>query len=233
MTHRRLAALGIAEGWRCLEVGGGLGSIARWLARGAGASGHVTVTDLDTRFLQEVKQSNIEVWKHDVLADTLPEAQFDLIHVRWVLYHLQRPEEACARLVKALRPGGRILIEDVDFFPLRAASSPEYVRYQTALGEAVGAAVGHDGYWAVNALPRMLRNQRVEAFDLTVDVDTLRGATPMAEFWRITGEQVRARVEATKMDAAAFEAAMRQLRDPAFWSLSCAHVAVSGRRPRS
>ena len=42
---------GVGPGWKCLEVGGGGGSIAAWLAARVGPTGHVLVTDLDPRFL--------------------------------------------------------------------------------------------------------------------------------------------------------------------------------------
>jgi ubiquinone/menaquinone biosynthesis C-methylase UbiE len=43
---RRRRAL-VQPGWRCLEVGGGYGSMAAWLAEKAGPTGHVVVTDAD------------------------------------------------------------------------------------------------------------------------------------------------------------------------------------------
>jgi precorrin-6B methylase 2 len=50
-TVRHLEALGVGEGWVCWEVGDGGGSIAAWLARRVGASGHVLVTDIAPRSL--------------------------------------------------------------------------------------------------------------------------------------------------------------------------------------
>jgi ubiquinone/menaquinone biosynthesis C-methylase UbiE len=38
-TMRHLKDRGIAQGWRCLEVGGGGGSIATWLSARVGPSG--------------------------------------------------------------------------------------------------------------------------------------------------------------------------------------------------
>ncbi len=46
---RQLTALGVGPGWHCLEVGGGGGSLARWLSEQVGASGRVIVTDIDAR----------------------------------------------------------------------------------------------------------------------------------------------------------------------------------------
>ncbi|MDQ6907521.1 MAG: SAM-dependent methyltransferase, partial [Chloroflexota bacterium] len=50
-TIRFLEATGVGSGWHCLEVGGGSGSIATWLADRVGDTGHVLVTDIDPRFL--------------------------------------------------------------------------------------------------------------------------------------------------------------------------------------
>ncbi len=47
-TIRHLESLGVGAGWRCLEVGGGGGSIGGWLAARVGPAGRVTVTDIDS-----------------------------------------------------------------------------------------------------------------------------------------------------------------------------------------
>src|SRR5437588_12538585 len=60
-TIRRLEATGVRPGWRCLEVGGGGGSITRWLCERVGVLGRVTVVDIDTRFLEELDYPNLEV----------------------------------------------------------------------------------------------------------------------------------------------------------------------------
>ena len=54
-TVRHLEDLGVNSGWDCLEIGGGSGTIAKWLADRIGSAGHVLVTDLDTRFLEPLK----------------------------------------------------------------------------------------------------------------------------------------------------------------------------------
>src|SRR5262249_41196057 len=51
ITPRRLSDLGVGPGWRCLDVGAGDGSIARWLAARVGPEGRVVATDLEPRFL--------------------------------------------------------------------------------------------------------------------------------------------------------------------------------------
>jgi len=109
---------GVGRGWNCLEVGGGGGSIAAWLAARVGPTGHVLVTDLDPRFLDASKFSNLEVRRHNIVTDPLPDAAFDLIHARLVLAIIPEPEKVLARLVAALKPGGWIVEEEFDTQPL-------------------------------------------------------------------------------------------------------------------
>lgn len=113
-TIRHLEERGVACGWYCLEVGGGSGTIARWLADRVGPTGRVMATDVDTRFLEPLRGPNLEVRCHDVGAEPLPDAAFDLIHTRLVLMHVPARETALARLISSLRPGGWLLMEEYD-----------------------------------------------------------------------------------------------------------------------
>jgi len=78
-TIRHFETLGVACGWRCLEVGAGSGTIAKWLADRVGPTGCVLVTDVDIRFL-ELRGPTLDVRAHDIGSDPLPDAEFDLIH---------------------------------------------------------------------------------------------------------------------------------------------------------
>src|SRR4051812_38250562 len=71
-TQSVIEALGIAPGWRCLEVGAGAGSIAAWLAARVAPDGDVLATDLSTRHLDGLSAPNLEVRRHDILKDPLP-----------------------------------------------------------------------------------------------------------------------------------------------------------------
>jgi SAM-dependent methyltransferase len=117
-TIRHLEDRSVSEGWRCLEVGGGGGSITSWLSNRVGPTGHVVVTDIDPRFLEPLAAQNIEVRKHNIVTDTLPDATFDLIHARLVLVHLPEREKVLTRLVSALKPGGWLVDEEFDSLSL-------------------------------------------------------------------------------------------------------------------
>src|SRR2546425_1749627 len=114
-TTRILETVGVGPGWMCLEVAGGGGSITKWLCDRVGAKGRVLATDLNTRFLDALGEQNLEVRVHDITADDLPEATFDLIHARLLLEHLSGRDVALKQMVSALKPGGWLLVEDLDW----------------------------------------------------------------------------------------------------------------------
>jgi SAM-dependent methyltransferase len=57
-TIAHLSRRGVAPGWRCLEVGAGGGSIARWMADRVGPTGYVLATDIDRPFVDVGSQMN-------------------------------------------------------------------------------------------------------------------------------------------------------------------------------
>jgi SAM-dependent methyltransferase len=113
-TIRHLEDLGVGPGWRCLEVGGGGGSIAHWLASRIESSGYLLITDIDPRFLESLNLPHAEVRRHNIATDPLPEAAFDLVHARLVLTHIPEREAALKRMVASLKPGGWLLVEEID-----------------------------------------------------------------------------------------------------------------------
>ena len=101
-TIRRLRAAGVQPGWRCLEVGAGRGSIARWLGTAVGPHGHVIALDVDVRFLRDVDPQTIEVVEANVVTDPLPPGPFDVVHARLLLMHLAARDQLVRRLVDVL-----------------------------------------------------------------------------------------------------------------------------------
>jgi len=131
-TIRHLEDLGVGAGWRCLEVGGGSGSIATWLASRIAPSGQLLVTDIDPRFLESLNLPNTEVRRHNIVTDPLPEAAFDLVHARLVLTHIPEREAVLRRMAASLKPGGWLLDEEIDIsISPDPASFPGEVRSKT------------------------------------------------------------------------------------------------------
>src|SRR4051794_25449925 len=117
-TKRVLSDVGIGDDWRCLEVGGGGGSIAHWMAERVASGGSVLSTDLDPRHIPAPRLPNLRIQRHDIVRDDLPTAHFHLIHARLVLIHIPERDAVLGRLITALRPGGWLVIEDFDVLSL-------------------------------------------------------------------------------------------------------------------
>jgi len=171
MTTDRLERLGVGRGWRCLEVGAGDGSVARWLADRVAAEGQVVATDVDTRFL--VGLAGAEVRRHDILRDPLESGRYDLVHCRALLMHLREPEHAVARMIAALRPGGWLVVEEGDMQPiavtgptgaLRRASNGSIVSSRPRCGAGAAStcisAGGVGRFWRASGSSRSARNER-------------------------------------------------------------------------
>src|SRR5215472_5595354 len=116
-----LRRAGIQPGMTCLEVGCGGGDLAFDMAHVVGPAGKIVATDIDEKKLdiagQEARAQqlkNVEFRLADI-SESDPEASFDLVHARFLLTHLADPGQALARMRQALRPGGVVVIEDIDF----------------------------------------------------------------------------------------------------------------------
>ncbi|MDQ7904349.1 class I SAM-dependent methyltransferase [Phytohabitans sp. ZYX-F-186] len=142
------------DAFRCLEVGAGAGSIARWLAdRGAS----VVATDLKPSHLSE--DAGIQVLAHDIVADPVPDPPYDLVHARLLLLHLPERERVLRKLAAALRPGGSLVVEDwhvsVEHLVLDAPEPADvalFDRYQHAL---IGI-LDNDPTWATRIHAKMV-----------------------------------------------------------------------------
>jgi SAM-dependent methyltransferase len=113
-TFRHIERFGIGSGWRCWEVGAGGASVVSWLAKKVGPTGRVVATHIDTSWAPSAVRPPIELRVHDVSVDEPPGKGFDLVHARLVLAHVPGRERALRSMIRALRPGGRLLVEDAD-----------------------------------------------------------------------------------------------------------------------
>jgi SAM-dependent methyltransferase len=113
-TFRHIDDLGIGPGWRCWEVGAGGPSVPGWLAGRVGPGGRVLATDIDVSWTRAAASATTEVRRHDVARDEPPAEIFDLVHARLVLVHVVDRDAALQSMIKVLRPGGWLFIEDAD-----------------------------------------------------------------------------------------------------------------------
>ena len=218
-TIRHLAARGVGAGWRCLEIGGGLGSITRWLSTQVGAQGSVLTTDIDTRHLQAMRMASVDVREHDILVDSLPEGSFDLAYARLVLEHLVDPDAAIARMIAALKPGGWLLVEDFEILPDDAISKTAAVMRQVTAAAGVHHRLGR-------SLGRRLRGHGLADVDTEGRVFVWRGGSRGAALARLNVEQLRPAILASgqltvdelEADLAALDDEDFEMRSPILWT---------------
>jgi SAM-dependent methyltransferase len=235
VTARRLTALGVGPGWRCLEVGAGSGTVARWLARRAGPEGRVVATDLNPRFLGGPTLANLQVRRHNLLEAGLERAHYDLVHCRFVLQHLPNPQEGLRRLVDAVRPGGWLLVEELDASSFKATDpghtrAEAFDRRMRALRGVLQANGPIDPTFG-RRLPALL--ERLGVQELGHEGATLigRGGAPVARFAQMSCALLRDRcVGAGALTAADFDELHRDYSDPSFWFVGFTSFGAWGRR---
>jgi SAM-dependent methyltransferase len=231
---RHLECCGVGPGWHCLEVGAGGGSIATWLADRVGAGGTVLATDIEPRFLTALALPNLEVRRHDIGVDALPEGAFDLVHARLVLMHVPDRYRALERMIGALKPGGWIVAEEFDSVSMPAAPDlcPSEVRLETQIAllqlledHGVDRLYGRHLYGA-------LRSHGLVNVDAEGRVLMLRHGTPGESMLRANYLQLRSEmVDAGYIECGQFEADLQRLQDPHFAMPSAVMWSAIGRRP--
>lgn len=233
ITLARLAQTGVGDGWRCLEVGAGSGSVAAWLAERVAPSGWVLATDLEPRHL--TAGPRLSVLRHDIRHDPLPEATFDLAHARQLLPLLPDRLTVLDRLISALRPGGVLQLDDFDIDYGPALLTPDsrsaelYQRFLAAKA-AVLTATGGQCDWGRRCAEAMRAAGLVE-------IDPV----PYLSQWRAGSPGLRLqinhihRLREPLLAAGMTEEDLIELRallvHPGFRAASCVFYSVQGRRP--
>jgi SAM-dependent methyltransferase len=233
-TFERFEALGVSEGWHCLEVGAGSGSAARRLAQLTGPSGRVAAADLETARLEGDREAGtFEVWEIDVREDDLPAASFDLVHARMLVQHLPDREAVIDRFIAALRPGGILFLEDTDSSTLfRSASGEDFLQDVRAAGYGLMREAGHDprGGHVDHAIALGSGLQEVRAEGRVVVV---RGGSEQARHYQLWLQFMAPQIIAEDLvSRERIAEAVAQMGDPAHHWLSQVQISTTGRKPR-
>lgn len=239
VTVRHLETLGVSEGWRCLEVGAGAGSVARWLCRRVGPTGRVLATDIETRFVEALaaedlcRNGSLEVRRHDIVADEPLPGVFDLAHTRLVLQHLATREEAVKRMAAAVEPGGWVLAEELDFVSSKPASprrGEAFERVEWAIHQLL-SVTGFEPACG-RRLPGLLRAAGLGDVECSGALSVVAGGSPMAAWYGQSVEALRPRLVASRLVTDSdIERAVGDLADPGFSLMTPALISARGRRP--
>jgi len=228
-TNGSLDAIGVGEGWRCLELGGGGGSVTRQLCARVGPAGRVTAVDLDTRFLDEIGDGNLEVQQRDVVAEGPPGDGYDLVHARLLLMHLPAREKLLEEMVSVLRPGGWLLVEDLDVFPIDPMTEGLYAQVMNAVVTAFLA--GNVATTFGRQLPGLFDRAGLEDVVPLCHVLLDRGGTPLTELVKTSIDQMRPVLLAGGATPDLLADVVPLLDDPTQWFHCWSLYSVRGRAP--
>ena len=123
MNGLALKEMSLRFGESVLDVGSGLGQLTRGMARQVGLGTKVVGIERDKAQLREACRFAATAGESTLVdfrqgdANRLPLkpdewGSFDLAHTRFVLEHVREPLEVVQQMVQAVRPGGRIILED-------------------------------------------------------------------------------------------------------------------------
>lgn len=130
-----LRELALEGGERILDVGSGLGQFTRAMARAAGPNAVVVGVERDAAQHAEADRLAAGAGEAHLVrfrsgnAHALPLADdewgsFDVVHTRFLLEHVADPLGVVRQMVRAARPGGRIVLADDDHAILRLWPEP-------------------------------------------------------------------------------------------------------------
>jgi SAM-dependent methyltransferase len=229
-TRRILLERGLDPGWRCLELGAGTGSVARWLARRC-REGRVVATDLDTRHLDTLRAPNLEVLRHDVVHDDFPEGSFDLVHARSLLANVPERDAVLPKIVRWLAPGGWAVLEEPALITHDSSPYQAFRRLFDAYERALALSHGCDVRWP-RRLPRLLHEVGLREVGMQPTPQLVGDGGVAEQVWRTALEQARDQMLAHGLISEEdFAEGLALLDDPSFVDVAMVLVSAWGRRP--
>ena len=230
-SRAALTGIGITSGWHSCDVGSGAGTVAAWMAEQVGPAGRVVSIDVDTRF-QPPSTDVIEVRKLDVTTDPIGDNEFDVVHARGLLQHLVQREAVLDAMIAAAKPGGWVVVGDVDWVQFDEQIVPEpFATLSRVLRDLSAQQHAYDGTWG-RMLVHALNARGLEQVIARGEVWTMHGGTDSAE-WYVAGLERALDVIPHDIFPTGFDprAAIAQARDPAFAILSPVALMATGRKP--
>lgn len=129
-----LTEANLLPGDRVLDLGCGSGTHFEWIARMVGSDGRITGLDPDpgnlgragARIENASYRDQVELVEGQ-LTDTLPfdDGQFDIVWCAGSLQYVPTPVETIREMMRVVRPGGRVAVQDVEMTSMLLGPMPD------------------------------------------------------------------------------------------------------------
>lgn len=185
VTAELLDRVGIKQGWRVLEVGPGQGSVQTMLR--ARTQSPIDAVEPSPAFAAAVRRTLARdavgfgrMWESPLADADLPAKHYDVIYARWVFLFLPEPERHVQQMVRALKPGGQLVVQDYQRDTLSMVPTPPH---WDAFLEADAAFFASQGGYANigGLLPAMFERA---GLTITHTRATIKTGHPNSDVWR-------------------------------------------------
>ena len=170
----------LKPGAKVLDIAGGTGDIARLLAKDAGPTGEVWLTDINGSMLAVGRDRLLDkglmlpVAQCDAEKLPFPNDYFDLVTMAFGLRNMTHKDTALAEMCRVLKPGGKLMV--LEFSKVWKPLAPLYDLYSFQLLPRMGKVVAKDA-----ESYRYL----AESIRMHPDQETLKGMMEDAGFMRV------------------------------------------------
>ena len=175
--------LEVRRGWKVLEIGPGQGSLHMDLRRRVG--GAVDAVERSPAFSARLAKVSPRdglgvgrIWETDLMDAPLPKAWYDLIFARWVFLFLPDPGRHLRKLVRALKPGGVLAIQDYHRETFALVPRPQEWTDFLAADYAFFASQGGDGSIG-GRLPELYRRVGLGVEETVATIKTGHPGSPV------------------------------------------------------
>ena len=221
--------LGIGQGYRCLELGCGNGSISVALAERVAPTGLVVASDIDLSCVSRLKRPCLEVRRIDILKDPIEESSYDFVVARALLHHVPSARDCLQRMLSALKPGGALLSIEPDMLPCTVAG-PASMRafWQGWLNWSVEAGID---YFIGRRIPAWLDSLGVEGIVSEGYTANFNGGSDWADYWMATIRELQpSLLKAGYVTTALLKELETCYQDPHYWTSLITFNATWGRK---